>query len=229
MTVLLPKLLLPNRSLPLPILSGPFRGARINLNPRCSLRKVLGIYEHELNSWLESVFPRVNTVLDVGANDGYFTFGSAAAFRRLGKSAEIIAFEPLKEHFEDLQSSLTKHPQCQINIFLHNCLVGAEVKSGMTTLDAISHQRDNLNIQKSALIKIDVEGAELEVIEGASLWLNPTNYFLIEVHHESFLEILTQKFSAQGIRLKQVNQQPLPLIGREMRSELNWWLVSDIS
>jgi len=237
MTVPFVKTLLPNHSIPLPILNGPFRGARIHLNPRCSMRKIFGIYEHELNGWIETVLPRVNTVLDVGANDGYFTFGCAAAFRRLGKSAKIIAFEPIKKHIEELQTSVENQPQDQIQFSLHNCLVGAEVKSGMMTLDALSEaipkgiadRIDTSYAQDNALIKIDVEGAELDVIEGASLWLNPGNYFLIEVHHESFLEILTQKFLTHGIKLKQVNQQPLPFIGREMRSELNWWLVSDIS
>ena len=58
------------------------------------MRKMFEIYERELNSWLEQVLRRVTRVLDVGANDGYFTFGCAAAFGRLGKTGEIIAFEP---------------------------------------------------------------------------------------------------------------------------------------
>lgn len=223
------KALLPNYALPLPILTGPFRGANIHLNPRYSLRKVFGIYEHELNGWLESVLPRVDTVMDVGANDGYFTFGCAAAFRRLSQSAEIIAFEPLSQHFEELKSSLYNQPKDKIQIFLHNCLVGSEVKSGMTTLDATMHHRNTLKAHENVLIKIDVEGAELDVIAGAFLYLNPTNYFLIEVHDASFLDILTQKFSAHGIKLRQVNQQALPIIGRERRSEFNWWLVSELS
>ncbi len=222
------KALLPNRTLPLPILNGPFRGATIYLNPRYSLRKVFGIYEHELNGWLERVLPRVDTVIDVGANDGYFTFGCAAAFRRLGLSAEIIAFEPLPQHFKELKSSLYSQPKDKIQFSLHNCLVGSEVKSGMTTLNAIAHQRNTPKTHENALIKIDVEGAELEVISGASLLLNPTNYFLIEVHDASFLNILTQEFSAHGIKVGQVNQQALPIIGRERRSEFNWWLVSEL-
>ena len=222
------KALLPNRTLPLPILSGPFWGATIYLNPRYSLRKVFGIYEHELNGWLERVLPRVNNVIDVGANDGYFTFGCAAVFRRLGKSAEIIAFEPLAQHFEELQSSLYKQPKDKINFSIHNCFVGSEVKFGMTTLNAIAHQRNIPETHENALIKIDVEGAELEVIDGASLWLNPTNYFLIEVHDAAFLDILIQKLSFQGVQMRQINQQSIPIIGRERRSKFNWWLVSEL-
>ena len=229
MTLSLVRALLPNRTLPLPILSGPFRGATINLNPQYSLRKVFGIYEHELNEWLEKALLRVDTVLDVGANDGYFTFGCAAAFRRLKRSAEIMAFEPISQHFEELKSSLDNQPKDKVQVSLYNCLVGAEVKAGMTTLDAIAHEQPFPKAPEKALIKIDVEGAELEVIAGASAWLNPTNYFLIEVHDASFLDILIQKFSAQGIKLKQVNQQALPIIGRERRTELNWWLLSDLA
>ncbi|MDJ0674828.1 MAG: hypothetical protein QNJ36_05535 [Calothrix sp. MO_167.B42] len=135
MAVSLLKNVLPDHALPLPILSGPFRGATIKLNPRCSLRKIFGLYEHELNSWLGQVLAYVNIVLDVGANDGYFTFGCAAAFHRLNKSAQIIAFEPLSNHFEDLQSTLEKYPQEQVKFHLHKCLVGSEVNPGvMTTL-----------------------------------------------------------------------------------------------
>lgn len=82
------KALLPNHNIPLPILKGLFRGAKINLNPQCSL---------------------------------------------------------------------------------HNCLVGAEVKPGMTTIDAVANKFGTSLEQNRALIKIDVEGAELKVIEGASL------------------------------------------------------------
>jgi hypothetical protein len=57
---------------------GPFRSARIVMNPRNSLRKIFGLYEHELNDWLEQALRWVSRVVDVGANDGYFTFGSAA-------------------------------------------------------------------------------------------------------------------------------------------------------
>jgi hypothetical protein len=80
-----------------------------------------------------------------------------------------------------------------------------------------------------ALIKIDVEGAELEVIEGGTAWLTPTNFFLIEVHNLEGLVALKKEFLEVGLRLLQVDQKPLPLLGRETRGVNNWWLVSDLT
>src|SRR5690242_8237747 len=68
----------------LKVLSGPFRGGVFYSNPRASMRKVFGVYEHELNGWIDEALSRARQVIDVGGNDGYFTFGAAAAMRRMG-------------------------------------------------------------------------------------------------------------------------------------------------
>jgi hypothetical protein len=39
---------------------------------------------------------------------------------------------------------------------------------------------------------------------------------------------LRDLFAERGLRLVQVDQRPLALLGRETREEKNWWLVSDI-
>lgn len=211
---------LPDRVMPLPILTGPFRGARLHMNLRGSLRKVCGVYEHELSGWIKAALPRVDKMLDVGAGEGYFSLGAEAAFRRLKKTGEVIAFEPDPIPLENLKAGINGH-----DIALHPLSVGAEVKEGMTTLDEIAKNVSPTN----ALIKIDVEGAELEVIAGASQWLNPTNYFLIEVHwDETFLTSLTETFRKRGLELVQINQRPLPIIGYEARARNQWWLVSSL-
>lgn len=199
---------------------GPLRGGRAVMNPRNSLRKIFGLYEHELNAWLELALRLTNRVIDVGANDGYFTFGCAAAFRRMQKRSEIVAFEPEAEHFRTLSESLRSQPRGLVEFKLIQSFVGAHESDGSKTLDSIQGTREN------TLIKIDVEGAEEEVLAGASSWLNESNYFLIEVHKEHFLESIPRLFKSHGLTLDQINQQPLKLIGREMRDEENWWLVS---
>lgn len=224
------KRLIPNRSMSIRILSGPFRGAAICMNPRDNLRKIFGLYEHELNEWLSRVLQRVDIVLDVGANDGYFTFGCAAAFRRLQRTATVVAFEPRANHCRQLEASLRVQADNSVKFAIEQTLVGRTIGSGVTTLDAVTLRTFGSQApddpSRRALIKIDVEGAELDVIEGASGWLRPNHYFLIEVHTESYLTTLKRRFADVGIALEQRNQQPLPFLGRERRAEANWWLVS---
>ena len=222
------KSLIPKREMLVPILFGPFRGARIRMIPHDNLRKMFGLYEHELNNWLEAVLPRVDTVLDVGGNNGYFTFGCAAAFRRLKKSARILTFEPQAVHCELMRSTWALRSDGNVHIAIQQCVVGKEAGAGMETLDAAAASAGDLST-RPALIKIDVEGAELDVIDGASVWMNPRNYFLIEVHHREYLTRLQERFTAAGLRLERRDQRPLPVLGREHREETNWWLVSPLA
>src|SRR6202011_5010976 len=69
-------------------------------------------------------------------------------------------------------------------------------------------------------------GAELDVIEGGRSWLHPSNLFVIEVHEERFVEPFRALFAEQGLRLVQMNQRTLFLLGRETRDVKNRWLVS---
>jgi hypothetical protein len=212
------------------ILRGCFRGARVMINPRYSLRKIFGLYKHELNACLETALWRVNCVLDVAANDGYFTFGCAAAFRRLGKPGEIFAFEPQARRVATLRESVAAQPPAvtPIRFEVVQALVGKELKPGMTTLDAVHWTVDNRTDRTNTLIKIDVEGAEMEVIGSGHSWLRPSNLFLIEAHYSRFLDPMRAIFAEHGLRLVQVNQRPLPVLSRERRQETNCWLVSDI-
>lgn len=214
------KSLLPDRSMPVRVWRGPFRGATVVMNPRHSLRKVMGVYEHELNAWLDATLPRVSRVIDVGANDGYFTFGCAAALRRLGRRADIIAIEAQQQHIDQLRASAGQQPE--IGLSLLHAYAGAVSRPGFVTLDGLE-----VADREDTLLKIDVEGAEEEVIAGALQWLRPSNHFLIEVHAADILPRLTATFAARGLPLKQINQRPLWWLGRETRELGNWWLVSD--
>ena len=206
--------------MPLRIWRGPFRGASVVMNPRHSMRKVLGVYEHELNAWLERALPQVSRVIDVGANDGYFTFGCAAAFKRLRATGDIIAIEAQQQHVDQLRASAEQYPNVALTLI--HAYAGKELRDGVVTLDSLT-----TSDRERTLIKIDVEGAEEDVIAGAAQWLRPSNHFLIEVHAEAMLPRLTAAFAAKGLTLAQVDQQPLWWLGRETRELGNWWLVTD--
>jgi hypothetical protein len=217
------KRILPDHPVPMPILRGPFRGATVVMNPRASMRKALGLYEHELNAWLGAALGRVRRVIDVGANDGYFTFGALAAFRRRGVRGQVIAFEPQGHLARTLREQAEAARLSPEHVRIVEAFVGNQVDEGMTTLDALPGED-----RGGSLVKIDVEGAEIDVIAGAASWLRPDNLFVIEVHREEYLDALTRTFADRGLTLRRIDQRPLPLLGREMRDVDNWWLVSEI-
>lgn len=215
--------LLPNRAVRMRVWRGPFRGARVVMNPRSSLRKALGLYEHELNEWLDRALGRVSRVLDVGANDGYFTMGCAAAFKRLGVAGEIVAFEPQARHVDQLTAAIREQPPSATRFSIVPSMVKRQTGPGATTLDALT-----ILDRTNTLIKIDVEGAELEVIAGGLSWVADTNLFVIEVHKAQYLAELVAIFRERGHALVQVDQRPLPFVGSDTREAANWWLVSDL-
>jgi hypothetical protein len=217
------KNVLPDRSMMLPVVAGPFRGARIVANPRASLRKVLGLYEHELNGWLCAALPRVSRLLDVGANDGYFACGWGAALQRQRRTGEIICFEPQAQHQAELRRSFPVITGAGHAVRLVPLMVGKEEAPGVTTLDAVA-----VADHDHTLIKIDVEGAEVDVLAGAQSWIRSSNLFLIEVHKDELLQPLERLFEARGLHLMRIDQRPLPLLGREQRDVDNRWLVSDL-
>jgi hypothetical protein len=217
--------LIPDRTLPIRIWAGPFRGARVVLNPRHSLRKILGLYEHELNSWLDSALRHVERVIDVGANDGYFTFGCVGAFARQRRQGKVMAFEPGEDCVRNLRASLTLQDSSDVSVELVKAIVGRTVGPGVTTLDVIGRDWP----RQGTLIKIDVEGAELDVIAGAQSWLEPSNIFLIEVHKRAYIDQLERIFTDRGLHLTLIAQRALPFIGGEERAAENCWLVSSLS
>ena len=227
------KKLLPDRPVAIRIWCGPFRGARIMMNPRHSLRKMFGLYEHELNRWLKEALSRVEMVIDVGANDGYFAFGCAAAFHRLKKRGRILAFEPCESAYTQLLTT-ERHLQSNkgsvtnININIERRSVGSTESAQSTTLDVLARAESVIQPQR-ALIKIDVEGAEFDVIDGGSRWLNESNLFLIEIHREIDVTAIQARFAREGLQLDSIHQRPLPILGRERRQKENCWLVSRLT
>lgn len=217
------KALLPDKQISLPILCGPLRGGRFYANPRVSLRKVFGLYEAELNGWLAVALRTADVVIDVGANDGYFTFGCAAVMRRMGKPVRVLSFEPQQKHVEQLEAARERSGFSAEEITIIPRRVGNVNSEHMVTLD---HYFKDSDTSKVPLLKIDVEGAEVEVLEGASLWLTMRTLLLVEVHHEILLKVIPERFEKVAGPFERVDQKALPFIGRERRAVGNWWLVS---
>lgn len=150
----------------------------------------LGDYEPAITSIFKKIVEPGDVCLDIGANMGWY----ATMFQNLvGERGEVHAFEPVPNIFKYLVRNVKRNSPPD-NVRLNNLALGNEEKtvdlhvfsdlpdghasistfdhpdfevfpSQMVTLD--SYLSEN-KIDNVTIVKIDVEGAELMVLEGAS-------------------------------------------------------------
>ena len=156
----------------------------------------------------------VDIVVDVGANIGYYSILAA----RNGKA--VIAVEPLRDNLDFLYANLSHNELFDVEVLPLalsdrsgvSVLFGAETMASLvqgwgqqaeyqrefiatTTFDRLLSHRLN---GARALIKIDVEGFEYEVLKGAAAILgqNPKPIWMVEIfrQHQSIPGGLNERF-----------------------------------
>lgn len=191
--------------------NGPARGLVLELNPRWEHTAWEGIYEQSVQQLFVKFLKNGAIVYDVGANYGFYSLLGARA------GAEVFAFEPHKENAE----ALARHADMN-GLASHVHIVSSAVYSytgdialeppaiagahgnastqprGSKTLNTVNVPCTTLDnfIQTNpepSLVKMDVEGAESEVLRGADrLFRVCRPHLLCEIHDEqnaSFAEI----------------------------------------
>ena len=154
-----------------------------------------GAYEPEEVELFRRFVRRGDTVVDAGANIGFFT---AVAASLVGKEGEVHAFEPVPAYFQRLVALREANPRHRI--LLNNEALGAEESraeirvSGAANLGwntlvpelmsresaAATHEvrvrrldayLEERRVERLALLKVDVEGFELPLMRGFAGWL----------------------------------------------------------
>jgi FkbM family methyltransferase len=180
--------------------------------------------------------PPLRTVFDVGAHRGE----SATEFTRVWKGATLYCFEPTGESFEALQARFTASPRVNCyrlalgdreyegTLFLRSGSVNnslkkyegfskgetlvAEEQVAVQTLDKFCA---DLNIRHIDFLKVDTEGADMEVLAGAENLLARGAVGVVQVEvgldpnntkHVSF-ESCKSKFEEFGYRLFGIYEQ----------------------
>jgi FkbM family methyltransferase len=177
------------RGRPRPFVTRTVDGFHMAGNTRDMIQRylyVFGVWEPELSGLLRSRLRPGRTFIDVGANIGYF---SLLASGLVGAHGRVVAFEPLPETYEQLRANLERNAARNVralNVAAGRAagvvtLYGGDVgNSGTTTMvadrtlhavaQAAVRPLDDLltedEVATARLVKIDVEGAEPDVVAG---------------------------------------------------------------
>ncbi len=159
-----------------------------------------------LNLALKSHQPHFETILDVGANAGQFALAAALHF----PESRIYSFEPLPEVFKALQENTRRKKNIKsFNCALGNhngqipfyrnqyTRLSSSLKinkenenlryeknlTSLTTVDIfkLDDCRTLLDIKSPVLLKIDVQGMEIDVLSGSINLLSKIDFILCEV------------------------------------------------
>jgi FkbM family methyltransferase len=148
-----------------------------------------GLYEPFESRWLKQFLRPGMTFVDVGANIGYYTW---LASRRVGPTGRVVAIEPGPYAFELLQRVIRENRVRNVEGYQfalsdregHGTLYVPAVEEGNYNpslspylpgmsaveirIDRLDDVLDRLQVGRVDLIKIDVEGHELGVLQGAA-------------------------------------------------------------
>ncbi len=161
------------------------------------LAVAFALHEKPVSSFLKSMKGRV--FVDVGANYGYYPLLLHGNFDK------IYAFEPIQQIFEDLQRNLKRFGNVEcirkavsnvdrkvVNLTYHG-------DAGIVETVTLASSLPQMDID---LIKVDAEGAEWAVLEGADPILARIKSWIVELHDPLRKEELESWFISRGYSIR---------------------------
>lgn len=214
------------------------KGFRIKLdgNPDTPLYfnvGVAGVYEPHITSLFRKLLRRGMTVLDVGTNAGWFTLISA---RAVGPSGRVLAFEPEPGNYAALTENLRLNGFANVTPYdvalfdregvlplslsatasaWHSMVLPVGEASVPVRTIRLDRLLDDAPVAHVDLLKVDVEGAEPNVLLGASETLAKTDHLILEWNpqvwgeRKELLDLLFDRFRVSQIRYSPNLLRPL--------------------
>ncbi len=189
------------------------------VNPKETIGRALvdfGLYDLALTETIWRLTKTGDRVVDVGANIGYF---SQVMGYRVGSYGMVHCFEPHPALQKKWQQHLRKREQCVLHPVALSSQEGHmdlyipvdfNKNEGTASLEKSENSKvvqvpvrmlDRVVLDKKIqLIKIDVEGHELEVFKGAEKVLAVTEYVVFEDFHHSKSPVI-EFLGTQGFKI----------------------------
>jgi precorrin-6B methylase 2 len=164
------RLLFGTGSRPRSVWLGPLAGAKFTTDPGHDTHRIIGIYELEIASRFRRLAQRAGGVVDVGTNDGYYAIAAAV----INPNVKVVGYEGNASHQPVFEANRDANA------------IGSDRAAFVNSFVGTSHVRlDDAakNVPRPVLVKIDVEGAEADVLlSGESCLSEPGTMVLIETH-----------------------------------------------
>lgn len=193
-----------------PVIQGPMRGMRWVVGAQ-NHGMWLGSYEAEKQLAIAASLRPGDTFFDVGANTGFFTLLGA---RCVGPTGTVVAVEPLPRNADCLERHVALNGLANVVVVRKavsdfegsgtfseegwstgRLSPGARSTVEVTTLDGLAQE---LGVEPH-VVKVDVEGAEIDLLRGARRLLEEVRPILfMAVHSVSLFEDLKKLLPAIG-------------------------------
>jgi len=184
------------------IQAGAFRGMVMNLSLRSQAQFYLGLFERETHPWLRRLSTGIATAIDIGVAHGEHTI----YFLRKTGAGRVLAFEPDQACLPFLHENLRLNGlEESERLELSTKFVGDSDTQREIRLDSLAP-----TVQFPCLVKMDVDGAEETILNGAPIFNRAGDVrWIIETH---------------SMELERACQAILKAAGFEVRVIRNgWW------
>jgi FkbM family methyltransferase len=237
------KILPPRTRLSVTVRSGLGAGLFLLVDPRYEVGYAAGVHEITMLRSLESHLRRGDVLYDVGAHVGFI---SLVAARLIGSEGKIYAFEADSENLKRIleHKQMNSLPQIEVvpaavwsecttlsfrqdsdsssrNTGAVSGIAPDEKDPGRNVVEAVTLDHFALDHRPPAVIKIDVEGAEVQVLLGAEAVFRVSQPTLIcEVHNARASEGVSRWLTTHGygwIWLSEGESFPRHLVAQAQR------------
>lgn len=179
-----------------------------------------GIYEERELAWIRKYIRPGMTVLDIGANIGYFT---GILSRMVGNSGRVFAFEPSPYAFEKLEKMIRQNcltnvqalpfglgqREAKVNLYLdssfHNhtptMLSDSSHVYSKVMIKSLDSVIAEFNLHQIGFMKIDVEGYEGRILRGGMQALQSGTIQAIMCEFDDYQ---THRTENQGYNLEEI-------------------------